>query len=277
MSNLFEYHRTQPMAQRRFARKNLSVLISLCLSLSTISLSAKAAEFSHERDLPPLTLAATDLDNVLRKAQSLIAAANGPLGEQDYSIRESVKLGVRGKEIEIPHFSLASSVAFPRVIFKFSYFYSRPNKPISSFMVDLGDYSRRVSASGKAAGQVELISKLVENDLLRHSTWIGGATFRRLAGISLSVLLLISLIVSSVYCWNTRRYNEVGMPICSALGLLLLFLVPWERYLPGFALYQSYSPFFLIRHAPQVTLLILVATLAGIPLSFFLPRWRRKT
>jgi hypothetical protein len=63
------------MAQRRCARKNLSVLISLCPSLSTISLSAKGAEFSHERDLPPLTLAATELDNVLRKAQSLIAAA----------------------------------------------------------------------------------------------------------------------------------------------------------------------------------------------------------
>jgi hypothetical protein len=275
MSRLFEYHRTQPMARRRCARKNLSTLISVCLSLSTISLSAKGEEFSHERELPPLTLAATDLDNVLRKAQSLIAAANGPPGEQDYSIRESVRLGVRGREIEIPHFSLASSVAFPRVIFRFSYSYSRPNKPISSFTLDLGDYARRVSASGKALDQVELISKLIENDLLRHSTWIGGATFRGLTGMCLSLLLLISLIVSSVYCWNTRRYSELGMPVCSALGLLLLFLVPWERYLPGFALYQSYSPFFLIRHAPQVAVLLLVATLVGIPLSFLLPRWRR--
>jgi hypothetical protein len=264
------------MAQRRCARKHLSTLISVCLSLSTISLSAKGTEFSRERDLPPLTLAATDLDNVLLKAQSLIAAANGPPSEQDYSIRESVTLGVRGREIEIPHFSLASSVAFPRVIFKFSYSYSRPNKPISSFTIDLGDYGRRVSASGEAADQVELMSKLAENDLLRHSTWIGGATFRRLAGISLSVLLLISLFVSSVYCWSTRRYRELGAPVCSALGLLLLFLVPWERYLPGFALYQSYSPFFLPRHAPQIALLIFVATLAGIPLSYLLPRWRRK-
>jgi len=275
MSRLFEYHRTQPMAQRHCAQ--ISVLIGLWLSLSAISPSAKGAEFSHERDLPPLTLVASHLDNILRKAQSLIAAANGPSDKQDYSVRESVRLGVRGKEIEIPHFSLASSVAFPRVIFRFSYSYSRPNTPISSFTVDLGDYARRMSASGEAGDQVELISKLVENDLLRHSTWIGGATFRRLAGMCLSVLLLISLMVSSVYCWNTRRYGDLGMPICSALGLLLLFLVPWERYIPGFALYQSYSPFFLIRHAPQIALLLLVATLAGIPLSFFLPHWRRKT
>jgi len=226
--------------------------------------------------VPPLTLAAADLDNILLRAQSLIAAANGPPGKQDDSGRESVKLGIRGKEIEIPHFSLASGVAFPRVLFKFSYSYSRENAPISSFTVDLGDYARRVSVSGNAADQVELISKLVENDLLRHSTWIGGATFRRIAGICLSVLLLISLIVSSLYYWNTRRYSDLGMPVCSALGLLLLFFVPWDRYLPGFALYQSYSRFFLPRHAPQIALLLLVATLAGIPASFFLSRWRRK-
>jgi len=276
MSRLLEHHRSQLMAQRHCARKNLSVLISLCLSLSATSASATTAEFSHERNVPPLTLAAADLDNILLRAQSLIAAANGPPGKQDDSVRESVKLGIRGKEIEIPHFSLASGVAFPRVLFRFSYSYSRENAPISSFTVDLGDYARRVSVSGNAADQVELISKLVENDLLRHSTWIGGATFRRIAGICLSVLLLISLIVSSLYYWNTRRYSDLGMPVCSALGLLLLFFVPWDRYLPGFALYQSYSRFFLPRHAPQIALLLLVATLAGIPASFFLSRWRRK-
>jgi hypothetical protein len=222
-----------------------------------------------------MKLAAADLDTILHKTQALIAAANGPVAGQE-SVRESVKLGVRGHEIEIPHFSLASSVAFPRELFRFSYTYRRPNKPISFVAIDLGDYSRRVSVTGEASDQVESISKMVENDLLRYSTTIRGATFRRLAGMSLSVLLLISLIVSCVYCWNTRRYTEFGMPICSALGLLLLFLVPWERYLPGFALYQSYSPFFLIRRAPYVAFISLVATLAGIPLFYFLPHWRRK-
>src|SRR5206468_10113939 len=112
------------------------VLISLCLSLTTLALSAKAGEFSQSRDLPPLKLAAADLDTILRKTQSLIAAANGPSGEQDFG-RESVKLGVRGNEIEIPHFSLASSVAFPKEIFRFSYTYHRPDKPISSVTIDL--------------------------------------------------------------------------------------------------------------------------------------------
>jgi hypothetical protein len=97
----------------------LPFLISVCLTLATLTLSAEGREFSHSRDLPPLKLAATDLDTILLKTHALIAAANGPLAEQE-SARESVKLGVRGHEIEIPHFSLASSVAFPREVFRFS-------------------------------------------------------------------------------------------------------------------------------------------------------------
>jgi hypothetical protein len=248
-------------------------LIGVWLSLVTTSLSAKGAEFSQSRYLPPLRLAASDLDTILLETQSLIAAANGPSGEQD-SARESVKLGVRGHEIEIPHFSLASSLAFPKEVFRFSYTYNRRDKPISSITLDFSDYSRQVSVTGQAADQIQAISKLLEKDLLRYSTTIGGARFRHVVGVCLSVTLLTSLIVSSAYWWNTRTYSALGMLVCSVLGLLMLFLVPWHRYLAGFALYQSYSPFFLVRHAALIFFLSFVAVLIGIPLSYVLPRRR---
>jgi hypothetical protein len=253
------------------ATLRLPVLVTLCLSLATTSLSAKSGEFSENRDLPPLKLAAADLDTILHKAQALIAAANGPATDQD-SARESVKLGVRGHEIEIPYFSAASSLAFPRELFGFSYTYRRPDKPISSVTIDLNDYSRRVSVTGEAAEQVEAIAESVEKDLLRYSTKIGGATFRRVAGVCLSVGLLASLGISGAYWWRTRACNALGMLICSAISLSLVLIVPWHRYLPGFALYQTYSPFPLIRYAPQIAFLALVASLVGIPLSHFLLR-----
>src|SRR4029453_1531653 len=135
----------------------LPVFISLCLSLATTGIIAKNTEFSQSRNLPPLRLAAADLDTILLRTQSLIAEANGPSSEQD-SGRETVKLGVGGHEIEIPHRALASSVAFPKELFRFCYPYSRPNKPISSVTLDFSDYSRRLSVSGEAADQVEAIS-----------------------------------------------------------------------------------------------------------------------
>ena len=252
----------------------LLVPISLCLSLTTLTLSANVREFSQSRDLPPLKLAATDLDTILHKTQAFIAAANGSAGGQE-SARESVTLGVRGHEIQIPHFSLASSVAFPRELFRFSYTYRRPDTPISSVTIDLGDYSRRVSITGESAEQVEAISTLVEKELLRHSSAMGGAPFRHLVGVCLSFGLLMSLGLSGAYWWRTRAYNALGMLICSTIGLLLVLLLPWDRYLPGFALYQSYSPFLLIRYAPQIAFLGLVASLVGIPLFYFLPRKER--
>ena len=247
------------------------VLISLGLRLATASVLAKSGEFSRTRDLPPLRLAAADLDVILQKTHAFIAAANGPTTEQE-TARESVKLGVRGHEIEIPHFSLASSVAFPRELFRFSYIYDRPDKPISAVTIDLGDYSRRLSVTGESAEQVEALFKLLEKDLLRYSAAIGGARFRRVVGICLSMGLLASVAVSGTYWWQTRAPNALGMLICSAIALSLVLLVPWNRYLPGFALYQSYSPFLLIRYAPQIFCISLVAAVLGIPLLYFVPR-----
>jgi hypothetical protein len=250
-----------------------AVLFCGCVLLATTAL-LNGAQVSETRDLPPVKLAARELDAILNKTHSFIDAANGPAGQD--SSRETVKVRLRGHEIEIPHFSLASSVAFPNEIFAFSYTYYQADKPISSVTIDLGDSSRSVSVTGGSAEKVGELSSLLENDFRRYSTAIGGAKFRRVAGVLLLVTLLMSLMVSSAFWWNTRRYDAVGMLVCSALGLLLVLLVPWNRFLPGFALYQSYSPFLLIRYAPYIAFLSLVATLAGIPLFYFVPRWRRK-
>jgi hypothetical protein len=250
-----------------------AVLFCSCVLLATTSL-LNGAQVSETRDLPPIKLAAKEFDAILNKTHLFIDAANGP--SRQAPSREAVKLVVRDHEIEIPHFSLASSVAFPNEILAFSYTYYRADKPISSVIIDLGDSSRSVSVTGESAEKVGELSGLLENDFRRYSTVIGGARFRRVAGVLLLLTLLMSLMVSSAFWWNTRRYNALGMLVCSALGLLLVLLVPWNRYLPGFALYQTYSLFFLVRHAAPIFFLSLVATLMGIPMSYFLLRWRGK-
>jgi hypothetical protein len=248
-----------------------AVLFCGCVLLATTSL-LNGAQVSETRDLPPVKLAARELDAILNKTHLFIDAANG-LSAQDSS-REAVKVRARGHEIEIPHFSLASNLGFPNEIFAFSYTYYQADQPISSVTIDLGDSSRSVSVIGESAEKVGELSSLLENDFYPYSAAIGGAKFRRVAGVLLLVTLLMSLMVSSAFCWNTQDYGALGMPICSAVGLLLVLVLPWNRLLPGFALYQRYSPFFLIRHVSQIAVLVLVVTLAGIPLSYFLARRR---
>jgi hypothetical protein len=240
--------------------------------LLAITSLSKGEEFSEVRDLPALKLGATDLDAILLKTRSLIEAANGSAD----SGWEMVKLSIDGQDIEIPHLSLATSAGFPNEVFGFAYTYHQLDKPISSVTIDLGDSLRRVSVGGESADKVEGLSKLLEKDFHRYSTAAGGMRFRRVAGVCLSMVFLSSLLISSAYCWNTRNYGALGMPICSALGFLLVLFVPWTRLLPGFVLYQRYSPFFLVRHASEVSVLAIVTTLAGIPLSYFLARRRKR-
>jgi hypothetical protein len=246
-----------------------AVLFCICVSLAISR--ANAAEFSQTYDLPPLKLGATDLDAILLETHALIDAVNG----LEDSSQEMVKVSIDGQDIEIPHLSLASSIAFPNEVFAFSYTYQQAGKPISSITLDLGDSLRRVSVNGESADKVEALSKQLEKDFGRYATAAGGLKFRWIAGVCLSMLFLTSLMISSVNYWNNRNRSALGILICSAVGFLLVLLVPWNRFVPGFVLYQRYSPFFLIRHAPQIFLLCLVAALVGIPLSYFLLREKR--
>ena len=246
-------------------------VILLSVSLATTSLCIGAG-FSRVHDLPPLKMGATDLDAILLKAHSLVDRANGP-GELG---RESVKIDIHSQDIEIPHLSLASSVGFPDEVFGFSYMYQQADKPISSVTIDLGDSVRRVSVSGESGDKVDELSKLLENDFGRYSTAAGGLKFRRVTGICLSMLFLSSLMIGAAFWWNNRNCRmALGTPISSAIGFLLLLLVPWNRFLPGFVLYQRYSPFFVVRHTREIFLLCLVAALFGIPLFYFLSRRQR--
>ena len=251
----------------------LPVLLIVCVSLAATSL-LNAAQFSETRDLPPLKLAASELDAILIKIHSFVDAANGS-AEQGSSSRNCEARRWWPPDRNPPFLPALAAVAFPNEIFGFSYAYYQADKPISSVTIDLGDSSRRVLVSGDSEVQVEALSNLLANEFHRHSSPIGSRKFRRVAGICLSILFLTSLMIGSAYYWKNRHSRALGMPICSAIGFLLVILVPWHRLLPGFILYQRYSPFFLIRHAPQICLLALLAALVGIPVSHFLSRKER--
>src|SRR5215475_9625785 len=171
------------------------VLLSVYVSLATLS---NGGEFSHVRDLPALKMGATDLDGILLETNAFIAAVNG----SEDSGWDIVKLTIDDQNIEIPHLSLESSVAFPNELFQFSYTYKQANKPVSSFKIDLGDSLRRVSVSGESADQVEALSKLLEKDFRSYAAAAGGLKFRRVTGVCLSMLFLTSLMISSAYYWK---------------------------------------------------------------------------
>ena len=203
------------------------IFLSVCVFLATTSLSI-GAESSQVRDLPPLKLGATDLDAILLETNAFIYAANG----SEDSGWDIVNLTIDGQNIEIPHLSQASSVAFPNEVFRFSYTYQQASKPISSVTIDLGDSLRRVSVNGESADKVEELSGLLDKNLRRYATAAGGLKFRRAAGICLSMLFLSSLMIGGAYCWNNRNCRvALGMisPDVTVICAPILLRTSWKR------------------------------------------------
>jgi hypothetical protein len=78
-----------------------AVLLIVCVSFATTLLS-NGAEFSETRDLLPLKLAALDLDTILLKTHSVIAAVNGPFGRATFSSEECESLRSRQSHRDRP-------------------------------------------------------------------------------------------------------------------------------------------------------------------------------
>ena len=57
------------------------------------------------------------------------------------------------------------------------------------------------------------------------------------------------------------------------MGLVLLLTLPFKDLLAGFALYQGETSS-TVRYEPQIALISLLLTIAGILLSIFIPIWQ---
>ena len=85
----------------------------------------------------------------------------------------------------------------------------------------------------------------------------------------IAIVLLTLLAAGIGICFAERQWGFVGVPIFSALGLVLLFVLPFREVFAGFAVYQG-DPSFIVRYEPQIAFGGLIVT---ILLSFLIPMW----
>ena len=237
------------------------------------SLRASQPEYSHERELPPLQMSVDDLEEILHETHSLIIKANGPLKEGSF-VYETIKVQNSGDEITLPGASLVGD-AIPKSVYAFTYSYNQSDEPITSVEISLGDYYRRLSIKGEDFEQVEAITSLLEHHFQSHAVIFGGAGFRSGGSSMLFFLLEIPLVFSIAHIFATKQIKMAGVLICTLLLYVLLFTLPFNTLLPGFALYSGDASF-LSRYGPEISFAGLLVTTAGIPLSYYLPIWLKK-
>jgi hypothetical protein len=110
---------------------------------------------------------------------------------------------------------------------------------------------------------------------LGMSSPMGGFTFRFLAGYVLLIICVLVAVVGSLN-WLATKDQRLILPILFAcLGVLLLFALPFSEFLAGFSV-SEFDPSFASRYAPELSVIGLILAVAGIPLSYLVPKWFAK-
>jgi len=269
--------------------------------LSMLSCKGAQTSFSKNEDLPVLRLSYSDLEDVLAKASRLATEANrqmvlssnffnrimadyGKEFEKDEAQRfaekrresilrdfprERIVISAAGEEISLADHSLANATRLPQAAFSMIYrydFYNEPT-PITGISLVFNDSSRRVEVAGSSAEHVDAVMNTLRTDLLKFSVTIGGSRFRTWTGMALTMVLSLVLSIS-LGLIVTKRFSGWVLLVFSGAFLLALIFLPFDRWLPGFAIYRD-NPSFLVRYGPEIGFGGLLLGIVGIVISLF--------
>jgi hypothetical protein len=229
-------------------------------------------EYTRNRELPALKIRFTDMQAALESAARLLSDANRDEGKKpkDIYLTQALELGTGPDGIKVAGHAFPENVRIPEAAYALSYSYSWPEAPVSSLELDLRDYGNKLRVAGSAVEQVDAISAALERDLSKHSA-IGGDLVRAIGGLLICIALGVLLLVGIVICIN-EGWRFLGVPIVSALGLVLMCVLPFREIFAGFAVYTG-DPSVIVRYEPQIAFGGLIVT---ILLSFLIPIWQER-
>jgi len=243
--------------------------ISLALMAALVASAAmlNAQEIRKSAEFSPVRMSENDLLDLLGKIRSIAVRANGPVDPKRGPQEElSVEDGLTS--LKLTHGIDASALSTaPPAIYSVDYTYEDfEGKAISSVELRFTDYRRTIAVRGESREQVEaLFSLLSENVTTFENRFGGGAMFRAVAAPFLLTagvaIMLLSLRASE---WR----NRVPISIVGLLIVLSVFLLPWEKLLPGTAIYSDNASI-LVRQGPLISFAGFVVSTVAFVASLF--------
>lgn len=235
----------------------ISLLSALLFALAPSAIAQ--TNYSKTTEFPALRISVSDLQDLLVKANSLIAAANAS-NIIKYR-REEITISNGDLKITIPgHLFEVVGGKLPKIFDAFEYNLSvTDGVPISDLNLSFRDFSRTLTVRGNSPDQVDAVFSVLRDDIQRLSTSFGGSGQRiAIAVITLWVLSTALVVLSAVYIGARRKI--ILLPI-SLVGLLLFlfFALPLGDMLAGF-IAVSGDASFMVRYGPQISFLGFVLT-----------------
>jgi len=255
-----------------------SLLCFRLFLISSIVISAwniSAAQFQYTRstDLPSIRISYDDLDALLSKCYRLAQTANASITNSE--AKDSLKIAFDQQEIKTAGHALSGTTRLPKTLQEYDYDFAMYDAPVASIQINLSDSYRKIYVSGTSADEVEAVFTQLERGFLEHSVNFTGRRFRLWCSAILNLVFILGAVCSAAYGLGAGWKKWPLVFVLSVAGMILLFTLPFERWLPGMAAFKDDASF-IIRRAPEISFVSLVIGVIAIPLGILVPMWLNK-
>lgn len=253
---LFNSDIVRPVASRDIRKSARNALIASLLMIG-LAFASAGAEFSRTETFSPIRLTYDDMAVMIGRIHQFVTTANASV-HSDNRYREDMT--IRGKLSQVRlegDFSISGFAGAPEEAYSVRYLYSRDTAPISGVDIDLGDYRREVTVEGSSSDQVAALLSLLSEDLHSRETYLGGALFRIICG---AILFGLAIVAPGVSPTTQTKVTRIALLITAALVAGAVWVLPWERWFPGTAVYSANASF-LVRNSALISF---IGTVAGL-------------
>lgn len=245
--------------------KRLVFLFLVLFLLSAHSVvRSQEPEYTMEFSLLPIRMSVNDLSSLLSKINRFVLVTKAALPHSaDRTINE-LALSDDVHRFQVSNdFSAHTLKSAPSTSLSASYTYrGLDSEPISRVSIELNEYNRKISVSGRSEEQVEALAQLMRSEMQAYETYWGGIQIRFLG-------FLAFFIAFAGLMYFRHPIAKAGVLLFSGTWLFCFLFV--TSLTPGAAIYKS-SPSFFVRFAPEISFASLVAGVVGVLLTIFLRR-----
>ena len=230
---------------------------------------AAQAMFSTERRFGPVRLSQEELLELVDRLRSF-AEQQGPTpAASDDAIQilslsdgqSTLRIGQSTLRIS-EEISMETLGSAPPVATSVSYEYRNRTGVISSIRLRLSDASRTLDITGRSRDQVEAAASVASSIISQSQTTAGGRFQRSIWGF-----VLIAVGLTLVWMSGLSAFRPIlgALQLAGLVLTLSVWVLPWEDWFPGSAVYRDDASFF-VRHAALISFLgflLAIVTLVG--------------
>lgn len=244
-------------------RKNFIIFFLLLISQVVLSQN----QYSLSKDLEPIKIKFSDFNYILENLSHLIQkydSLSRYAGESFIIENENTKM-IFGES------SSVATMSFNKA-YRASYQWSNARGSIFKVDIDLGDYSRKVTVSGRNLLELETLINYLEKELYKFRQPFGGSIFRiQMIFVLFFIIFIISgtaffelrnaKIIQREKTLNVRLYLSAIIYVFTLMCMAGVF--NFKLIFPGFLMYTDDTSF-ISRNADLFTFLGFLLGLLGI-------------